>query len=179
MATLIDVDELCDTIARARVVAPVGGRTHWEVGGPPPSGDDVTFVRAPAGIVTYEPADLTVTVGAGTTCGELAAVLGAAGQACAPDPRDTAAPLAGPPAHRRGPPATTAVASRCDPRPCRRWRRGSTGRECAGSPRWAWARCTSRPTTPPRWRPPAPRRPRPGVGCCARPGRRSSTASAA
>ena len=95
MTTLTDVDELCDTVAHARVVAPVGGRTHWEVGGPPPDGDDVAFVRAPAGIVTYDPADLTVTVGAGTTCGELAAVLGAEGQECALDPFGADATIGG------------------------------------------------------------------------------------
>ena len=43
----------------APVIAPVGARTHWEVGGPPPAG--ATEVRAPAGIIEYEPADMTVT----------------------------------------------------------------------------------------------------------------------
>ena len=45
--------------------------------------------RRPAGIVAYEPADLTVTVGAGTTVAELDAVLGEHGQECPLDPRDT------------------------------------------------------------------------------------------
>jgi FAD/FMN-containing dehydrogenase len=95
MPTLTDLEQLCDAVAGAPVVAPVGGRTHWEVGGAPPAGDDVVFVRAPAGIVTYDPADLTVTVRAGTTCGELAAVLGADGQECALDPRDDASTIGG------------------------------------------------------------------------------------
>jgi glycolate oxidase FAD binding subunit len=95
MTTVTGVDELCAEVARARVVAPVGSRTHWEVGGPPPEGDDVAFVHAPDGIVEYDPADLTVTVATGTRCGELAAVLGAEGQECALDPRDTNATVGG------------------------------------------------------------------------------------
>jgi glycolate oxidase FAD binding subunit len=95
MPTLTEVDELRETVARARVVAPVGSRTHWEVGGPPPTGDDVVAVHAPAGVITYDPADLTVTVATGTTCAELAAALGAAGQECALDPRDPDATVGG------------------------------------------------------------------------------------
>jgi len=95
MPALAELDELCDTVARARAVAPIGGRTHWEVGGPPPTGDDVVLVRAPSGVVTYDPADLTVTVGAGTRCGELAALLAVDGQECALDPRDPDATVGG------------------------------------------------------------------------------------
>lgn len=79
-------------VAAAAVVVPVGGRTHWEVGGPPPSG---TEVRAPAGVVAHEPAELTVTVGAGTTVGALAAALAEAGQECPLDPRSPAATVGG------------------------------------------------------------------------------------
>jgi len=43
----------------------VGGRTQWDVGGPPASG--AREVSAPTGIVTYEPAEMTVRVRAGTT----------------------------------------------------------------------------------------------------------------
>jgi FAD/FMN-containing dehydrogenase len=95
MPTVTEVDELCDTVARARAVAAVGSRTHWEVGGTPPHGDGVAEVRAPSGIVTYDPADLTVTVAAGTRCDELAAVLAADGQECVLDPRDDAATVGG------------------------------------------------------------------------------------
>src|SRR5262249_42882072 len=76
-------------------VAPVGGRTHWEVGGPPPSSDDVTFVHAPTGVVSYDPADLTVTVGAGTTIDDLSSVLATAGQECVLDPRHPTATVGG------------------------------------------------------------------------------------
>ena len=67
----------------------LGGR------GSAPSGPDVVHVTAPDGIITYDPADLTVTVGAGTTCAELADVLRAAGQECALDPRDGDATIGG------------------------------------------------------------------------------------
>jgi glycolate oxidase FAD binding subunit len=82
-------------VVEASVVAPVGGRTHWEVGGPPPCGDEVAFVAAPAGVVTYDPADLTVTVGAGIPVGELAQVLAERGQECALDPRSPVATVGG------------------------------------------------------------------------------------
>ena len=59
--------------------------TQWEVGNPPRP--TATEVRAPAGVIAYEPADLTVTVGAGTTVAELAEVLGEHAQECALDPR--------------------------------------------------------------------------------------------
>jgi glycolate oxidase FAD binding subunit len=95
MVAVAEVDDLRDAVAAAAVVAPVGSRTQWEVGGPPPAGPDVAFVRAPAGIVAYDPADLTVTVGAGTTVAELAAVLAAAGQECVLDPRDPTATVGG------------------------------------------------------------------------------------
>ena len=95
MVAVTAVDELCAIVADATAIAPVGSRTHWEVGGPPPSGPHVAYVTAPDGVVTYDPADLTVTVGGGTTCAELAEVLGAAGQECALDPRDGAATVGG------------------------------------------------------------------------------------
>lgn len=86
------IEDLRRAVAAAAVVVPVGSRTHWEVGGPPPSG---TEVRAPAGIVEYDPAELTVTVGAGTSVAELDAVLGEAGQQCPLDPRDPRATVGG------------------------------------------------------------------------------------
>ena len=81
------------TPAAAPVLAPVGARTQWEVGGPPPAG--AVEVRAPNGVITYEPADMTITVGAGTTFDELDAVLLEHGQECALDPRDRAATVGG------------------------------------------------------------------------------------
>ncbi len=79
-------------VADADTVVPVGSRTHFEVGGPVPDG---TPVRAPAGIVTYDPAELTVTAYAGTTVADLDEALGANGQECVLDPRDRRATLGG------------------------------------------------------------------------------------
>jgi hypothetical protein len=62
------LDELRATVATADAVAPAGARTHWEVGNPAAGGVEV---RAPGGIVAYDPAELTVTAGAGTTVAEL------------------------------------------------------------------------------------------------------------
>lgn len=86
------IEQVCEAVRRAEVVVPVGGRTHWEVGGPPPRGTEVT---APAGIVDYDPAELTVTVGAGTRVGDLDATLAASGQQCPLDPRDPRATVGG------------------------------------------------------------------------------------
>jgi glycolate oxidase FAD binding subunit len=88
-----DIDALAARVRAAGAIVPVGGRTQWEVGGPAPStGEEL---RAPAGIVDYDPAELTVTVGAGTTLAELEAVLAAAGQHCPIDARDPAATVGG------------------------------------------------------------------------------------
>ena len=93
VALLPDYSELQDAVAAAPAVSPVGGRTHWEVGGPPPA--EAVEVSAPSGVVTFDPDDLTVTVNAGTPCAELAAVLAEHGQECALDPRDPAATVGG------------------------------------------------------------------------------------
>jgi FAD/FMN-containing dehydrogenase len=86
------VDALRATVAAADAVVPVGARTHWEVGDPTTGGIEV---QAPGGIVTYDPAELTVTVGAGITVGELTAVLGEAGQECPFDARAPEATVGG------------------------------------------------------------------------------------
>src|SRR5688572_17402266 len=86
------VDALGEQIAAAPVVVPVGSRTHWEVGGAAPSGEQV---RAPAGVIAYDPAELTVTVGAGTTVAELADALAVGKQECVLDPRDPQATVGG------------------------------------------------------------------------------------
>ena len=75
------------------LIAPVGARTQWEVGGPPPSG--ATEVHAPVGVLAYEPADMTVTVGAGTSFAELDATLAEHGQECPLDPCSPAATIGG------------------------------------------------------------------------------------
>jgi glycolate oxidase FAD binding subunit len=92
-ALLPDHSDLREAVAAAPSVSAVGGRTHWEVGGPPPAG--AVEVTAPSGVVTFDPDDLTVTVDAGTPCAELAAVLAEHGQECALDPRDPAATVGG------------------------------------------------------------------------------------
>lgn len=88
----LPLDDLQATIAAADRVLPTGARTHWEVGNPPGEGVEV---RAPAGVVFYDPAELTVTAGAGTTVGDLAAVLADGGQECPLDPRSDAATVGG------------------------------------------------------------------------------------
>jgi FAD/FMN-containing dehydrogenase len=90
--TSTTVDELAAVVAAATAVVPVGAGTHREVGGPVPDGVEV---RIPAGIVAYDPAELTVTAGAGTPVGELRDALGAAGQMCPLDPRTDAATIGG------------------------------------------------------------------------------------
>jgi len=62
-------------------VAVVGGRTQWNIGGAPASG--TREVRAPAGVSAYEPAEMVVRCGAGTTVAGLDAALGEHGQTVA------------------------------------------------------------------------------------------------
>jgi FAD/FMN-containing dehydrogenase len=64
--------------ADAGAVTAVGGRTQWGAGGH--VAPDAREVRAPAGIVGIEAADMTVRVGAGTTVAELDAALAEVGQ---------------------------------------------------------------------------------------------------
>jgi glycolate oxidase FAD binding subunit len=75
------------------LITPVGARTHWEVGGPPPKGGEE--VRAPVGVIAHEPADMTITVGAGTSFAELRATLAPHGQEVALDPRSDDATIGG------------------------------------------------------------------------------------
>jgi glycolate oxidase FAD binding subunit len=74
-------------------VTPVGARTHWGVGGSPPAG--AVEVRAPEGVIAYEPADMTITVGAGTSFDTVDRMLADHGQECALDPRSRAATIGG------------------------------------------------------------------------------------
>ena len=62
----------------------VGGRTQWGVGGLP--SPEAREVHAPSGVVTFEPAEMTVRVRAGTTVGALDAVLAEGGQMVPLDP---------------------------------------------------------------------------------------------
>jgi glycolate oxidase FAD binding subunit len=88
----MDLTVVAQAVVAADAVLPVGGRTHAEVGNPV---HDAVEVAAPHGVVAYEPADLTVTVGAGTTCAALDALLAEHGQECALDPRDPNATVGG------------------------------------------------------------------------------------
>jgi glycolate oxidase FAD binding subunit len=74
-------------------VAVAGGRTRWEVGGPLAKGCRV--VAAPVGVVTLEPADLTVRVRAGTTVADLHAALSEVGQVTSLDDRSAASTVGG------------------------------------------------------------------------------------
>lgn len=74
-------------------VAPVGGRTQWDVGGAvDPAAREVV---APVGIVAYEPAEMVVRVGAGTTVAELSAALAEHGQMVPLDPSSPEATVGG------------------------------------------------------------------------------------
>ncbi len=77
--------ELATTVAAADAVVAVGAGTHAGIGGTVAGATEVTV---PGGIVTFEPADMTATVNAGTPFAELAHALAAAGQECPLDPRD-------------------------------------------------------------------------------------------
>ena len=69
-------------------IVPVGNGSRCEVGDPiAPPAAGLREVRAPAGIVTHDVADMTVTVGAGTAFGELSDLLSASGQECPLDAR--------------------------------------------------------------------------------------------
>jgi glycolate oxidase FAD binding subunit len=68
-------------VGRDDPVAVEGGRTRWATGGPPAG--TPRLVRAPTGIVAFRPAEMTVTVRAGTAVAELDAALAEAGQRCA------------------------------------------------------------------------------------------------
>ena len=62
----------------------VGGRTQWDVGGPVHA--SAREVRAPSGIVEFEPAEMVVRVRAGTTVAELTTALAEGGQHVPLDP---------------------------------------------------------------------------------------------
>jgi glycolate dehydrogenase FAD-binding subunit len=79
-------------VAEAATVDPVGGGTHREVGNPVVA---ATPVGAPRGIVSYDPAELTVTVWAGTPLEDLDAVLRAENQECVLDSHDATGTVGG------------------------------------------------------------------------------------
>ena len=79
---MIDLTAFRNDVGESDPVCVRGGGTRWEVGG-----DDagVRSVAAPSGIEAFEPAEMTVTVGAGTTVATLSAALAEDGQEVAID----------------------------------------------------------------------------------------------
>jgi len=80
-ALRIDDPVLHDFAALIGATDPVtvrGGGTRWEVGGA--ASATARIVRAPAGIVDYQPAEMTIKVRSGTTVAELDEALAASGQ---------------------------------------------------------------------------------------------------
>jgi len=77
----VDLTTFAADVGRRGPVTVVGGRTQWTVGGSVASG--TREVWAPAGIVSYEPAEMTVRCGAGTTVTDLDAALAERGQTVA------------------------------------------------------------------------------------------------
>lgn len=65
-------------VGSAGPVTVVGGRTQWDVGGP--AAPEARAVAAPKGVVAFEPAEMTVRVGAGTLVHDLDAALAEHGQ---------------------------------------------------------------------------------------------------
>src|SRR3954471_2844497 len=78
------LDVFAKEVGDSGPVTCVGGRTQWDVGGAvDPAAREV---RAPAGIVTFEPAEMVVRVRAGTTVAELDSALAEGGQMVPLDP---------------------------------------------------------------------------------------------
>jgi FAD/FMN-containing dehydrogenase len=80
----MDLIAFAEEVGAEGPVVPVGGGTHWA-----PTGEG-RRVRAPSGIVAYEPAEMTVRVRAGTTVAELDAAVAEHGQMVPLDPADPA-----------------------------------------------------------------------------------------
>jgi glycolate oxidase FAD binding subunit len=73
--------QFADEIGDTGPVAIEGGRTRWDVGGP--LRQDARLVRAPSGVVQFQPEEMTVVVRAGTSVSELEYVLKDRNQRCA------------------------------------------------------------------------------------------------
>jgi glycolate oxidase FAD binding subunit len=80
----VDLTAFAAEIGDDGPVAVVGGRTRWDVGGDLDRG--AREVRAPGGIVEYEPAEMTVRCGAGTPVADLERALAEHGQSVALPP---------------------------------------------------------------------------------------------
>jgi glycolate oxidase FAD binding subunit len=84
----MDLEGFAREVGATGPVVPVGGQTQWSVGGLP-ADPAAREVRAPRGIVSHQPAEMIVRVGAGTTVAELDVALAEHGQMV---PLDPAAP---------------------------------------------------------------------------------------
>ncbi len=82
----VDLDEFAEAVGTAGPVSCVGGRTSWALGGAIDA--NAREVRAPNGIVSYRPDEMTVTVMAGTAIHELTSVLAERRQTVAIPPRE-------------------------------------------------------------------------------------------
>lgn len=67
------IEAFADEVGEEGRVAVAGGKTQWDVGGD--LAGDVREVRAPSGVVAYEPAEMIVRVRAGTPLAELQAAV--------------------------------------------------------------------------------------------------------
>ena len=89
----MDLTAFAAEVGDSGPVTAVGGRTQWDIGGTVDAG--AREVRAPVGISAYEPAEMTVRVGAGTTVADLDAALAEHGQMVPLDPRSPDATVGG------------------------------------------------------------------------------------
>ena len=64
-----EVHKFSAEVGTSDPITVVGGRTQWNVGGPPDG--SAREVTAPSGIWSHEPEEMTVRCGAGTTLREL------------------------------------------------------------------------------------------------------------
>ena len=74
----MDLTAFAEAVGTEGPVTAVGGRTQWDLGGAVAPG--TREVRAPEGILEYEPGEMTVRCGAATTVREVDEVVGAHGQ---------------------------------------------------------------------------------------------------
>jgi glycolate oxidase FAD binding subunit len=88
-----DFEALAAEVRDADAVVARGAGTHAGVGGA--VRPDAVEVTAPMGIVDFQPADMTVTVLAGTPCAVLGAALAEHGQECPLDPELSRATIGG------------------------------------------------------------------------------------
>jgi glycolate oxidase FAD binding subunit len=91
----VDLNALRAAVTDAPAVVAAGAKTQWDAGDPVRAERSVIEVHAPAGVVAYEPEDMTVTVGAGLRFEDLDGALAERGQECALDPRDANATVGG------------------------------------------------------------------------------------